>query len=259
MRRFILCVMVCIAIVFFTNAVNLFAQTNKSEIDIVSLSIEKTGGFFVNRPETLVMIKLTIDQDILKIDSKKSELITFVDDQGTNLLNKGIKWRRAQSYFSSGNENGIHFENTEIDSNTAMIPIGVTAIPTRNSKTIQIEANITLYCYPSENSAKSTTDLLDLPDVTGEIVFSGFTAKIYDQGTGSIGGVPLNFFKVDTDAVIDKMFFYDIQERELKVLQYPGNFEIESNIVSDIKKVKIEYSAPVIVEVPLDIKTGIGI
>ncbi len=259
MRRFILCVKVCIAIAFLTNAVNLFAQTNKSEIDIVSLSIKKPVGSFFNKPETFVMIKVTIDQDILKIDSKKSELITFADDQGTNLLNKGIKWRRAQSYFSSGNENGIRFENIEIDANTAMIPIGVTAIPTKNSKTIQIEANLTLYCYPSEISAKSTTDLLDLPGVTGEIVFSDFTAKFYGKGTGNIGGVPLNFFKVDTDAVIDKMYFYDIQEREIKVLQYPNNFEIESSIVSDIKKVKIEYSAPVIVEVPLDIKTGIGI
>ncbi len=249
--------------VLLTNMVNSFAEEKTPKIDIISLSVTKPSHSTSFGVGTSIELEFKLKQNIMQIDSKESKLIAFTDDQGTDLIDKGIQWRQQQTYFTTRTENEIGYKNSKIKGNIISVPINVTATPVKYSKNIHIKANLVLYLYPPDNTEKFETDILGLPAVSGKLSFSDYYAKFYKSGTGShMGGPPLTFFKFNTNAVIYRFSFYDAQGKELKVIRHPNPkaaFTLETDIVSKVMKVKIQYTEPIKINIPVDIKTGIGL
>ncbi len=245
-------------------ATSVKAQDNVVSVSAISLEVDSGVDSMFSKPLTKIKLKLNLDKEILSIRKQGTELISFSDDQGADLLKEGIKWRRSQPYITSCTENGIGVDNSKVNGGEVTFPISVTATPTKGAKTISLRANVVLHCYPPEKSIKINSGPLDLPGGVGEVVFSDeYSAKFYKFATGHYGGEPeLTFIKFDTDALIEKISFLDVKEQKLKTIDYPNpNLEIgiESSILPSISKVSIEYTSPVVITVPVTLTTGLGI
>ncbi len=239
-----------------------YAMQSPATVDVVSIEVETpdaTNSGFAN-VNTTVKVKLTLDKEILRVKKKGTRLQYMLDDQGMNLLKKGLRWRGTQSYFTTSTENGIDVERSRISGSSVILPINVTAIPTKGAKTINIKGDVILQCYPPADTIRTKTGPIELPGGLGQVEFANYTAQLYEYGTGHHGGPELTFIKVRTQALIDRISFLDDFGKVIKVIDYPNaSFEIESSLLPKVEEVNIEYSTPETVKVPIEISTGVGL
>ena len=264
-------------IVFFVYITNLNAQKTGPKIEILSLLIQKKddfdsfSAFHDQKTEVKLKITLATNEHIFKIDKKNSKLFSFIDDKGNDILKKGRMWRQTKSYFTSIGENSIDFNSISIEENSIVVPINITAIPNKNATSIIIRAKLLLYAYDSDSKLQSfTTDFIDLKNINLDsfhpnnetISFDNYFIKLDKYSTMSMGNNDeMSLFEYDTNTIINKIIFYDDKRQEIGSTR-PDTREISinSSIIDKIKKIKMEYTKPILVEVPINIETnGIGI
>ncbi len=244
-----------------TGLTSVYAQKTIPEISLMSILTEKGEVSFFGIPKTAIKLRITVPNGIFKIDGNASKLINFVDDRGTDILARGR--RQTTDYISSAEENNIDTYSSKIEGNSIIVPINVTAIADKNAQYISVKANVSLYCYPPENSKKHTSGMITVTDISQKIMFNNNYVKLNQTGVGQkMDGTDLAVFELDTDIIINKMTFYDGLQQEL-VTVYPApqqEVEIKFDAVKKIDKVNIEYANPVIVNVPVNFKTnGVGL
>ena len=251
---------ILLAVSILCLASGVYAETKMS---VVAVATQTGEASFFGTPSTTVKLKITLPKPIFKIDSKQSKLVSIIDDTGADILDKAIKWRGQQSYYSVQNrENNIDFSDSTIEQNTIIVPINVTATASKDANTITIKADLTFHCYPEDTVQHHTSDMLKVNDIRQNMIFGNTQVKWIEVATGNNGGKALTFFDADTNVIIDKMLLYDAQGTALMTIHpiAQQNVEIETDMLPKIKQVALVYRQPVIIKVPVDIQTnGIGL
>lgn len=240
------------------------AQETNFSIDVLSLAIEKAerSSSSLSGNKTTLELKLKTDNEIVKIIKQGTKLTSFTDETGTDLLKNGIKWRRQQSYFTTGIENDVSVRNSWVEGDSVYFSINVTSIPAKGTKTITVEADIALHCYPKDKVETTNSGLLALSGGLGTVFFSDFQVNFREYGTGRSNSTELTYISIDTDAIVERFKFLDVTGKELKVVDYPSHnspIKVESSLLFNVAQVSVEYMAPVVVNIPVKFTTGLGI
>lgn len=237
----------------------------KYSVEITGLSIQKSNNAasFSSQNETNLDLRLTVDQEIVRIDKEKTKLLSVTDDKGTQILKNGLRWRSKQSYFTSRLENAIGVSDSKVSDRTVSFPIQVTALPTTGAKAINIKADVVLLCYPKERLTPTQSGALKLRGAVGEVNFLTYYARFSERGSGSSNGGPMKrYIGLETNAIIEKITYMDGKGKTLETIEYPSaisTLKIEESLIPKIKTVNIEYIPPRVVKVPMEVTTTLGI
>lgn len=249
--------------------------TNIIATEVVGLAIEKSdpSAPSLNNsyipfgiPGTNLTIRLYSTQTkFYAINEPQSEILSFSDNLNTNLTDKGkkaeSKWKdeHPETYvFSSLKKNGISNIQCKSEKSECVITINSTALPNPNAVKLNLQAKFVLLF---EGESKETM-VENIYLISGnKIDISPYSMTLQDYGSMSTGKNHYKMFKLDSEVPIHSILLYD---KSGKIIDSTFDKEVLTVSTKDINNkqqinLKISYSLPKAISVPVNLSTGIGL